>query len=166
MIDGSMTTHRIRLSAYKANELDRLRGFCQRFRPPAAPGVPMPFADRPQLLGLLLGLIGVLIFGATLPMTHIALQGFSPLFVTFGRALVASVASIITLCALRRPLPRGHFCQLFAAGLCVVFAFPGFSSIAMQTIPASHGGVVLGILPLLTSIFAAIVDGERPGVLF
>jgi drug/metabolite transporter (DMT)-like permease len=126
----------------------------------------MPFADRPQLLGLLLGLIGVLIFGATLPMTHIALQGFSPLFVTFGRALVASVASIITLCALRRPLPRGHFGQLFAAGICVVFAFPGFSSIAMQTIPASHGGVVLGILPLLTSIFAAIVDGERPGALF
>jgi drug/metabolite transporter (DMT)-like permease len=126
----------------------------------------MPFADRPQLLGLLLGLIGVLIFGATLPMTHIALQGFSPLFVTFGRALVASVAAIITLCALRRPLPRGHFGQLFAAGLCVVFAFPGFSSIAMQTIPASHGGVVLGILPLLTSIFAAIVDGERPGALF
>jgi drug/metabolite transporter (DMT)-like permease len=36
----------------------------------------------------------------------------------------------------------------------------------MQTIPASHGGVILGILPLLTSIFAALVDGERPGPAF
>jgi drug/metabolite transporter (DMT)-like permease len=166
MIEGISATHRIRFLAHKSNELDNLAPFCQRFRPPFLSGVSMPFADRPQLLGLLLGLIGVLIFGATLPMTHIALQGFSPLFVTFGRALVASVASVVTLCVLRRPLRRGHLGQLFAAGICVVFAFPGFSSIAMQTIPASHGGVVLGILPLLTSIFAAIVDGERPGVLF
>ncbi|MBZ5758531.1 MULTISPECIES: DMT family transporter [Rhizobium] len=126
----------------------------------------MPFADRPQLLGLALGLIGVLIFSATLPFTHIALEGFSPAFITFGRALVASAAAIVTLLVLRRPLPRGHFGQLFAAGLCVVFAFPGFSSIAMQTIPASHGAVVLGLLPLLTAIFAAIIDGERPGILF
>jgi len=126
----------------------------------------MSLADRPQLFGLALGLVGVLIFSATLPMTHIALNGFSPAFITFGRALIASAAAILTLAILRRPLPRGHFAQLFAAGLCVVFAFPGFSSIAMQTIPASHGAVVLGLLPLLTAIFAAIVDGERPGMLF
>jgi drug/metabolite transporter (DMT)-like permease len=126
----------------------------------------MPFSDRPQLLGLSLGLIGVLIFSATLPMTHVALAGFSPAFITFGRAVVASAAAIVTLAVMRRPLPRGHFGQLFAAGLCVVFAFPGFSSIAMQTIPASHGAVVLGLLPLLTAIFAALVDGERPGILF
>jgi drug/metabolite transporter (DMT)-like permease len=126
----------------------------------------MPLADRPQLLGLALGLVGVLIFSATLPMTHIALADFSPALITFGRAVIASIAAIITLAILRRPLPRGHFGQLFLAGLCVVFAFPGFSSIAMQTIPASHGAVVLGLLPLLTAIFAALVDGERPGILF
>ncbi|MET0747959.1 MAG: DMT family transporter [Rhizobium sp.] len=126
----------------------------------------MPLTDRPQLLGLALGLIGVLIFSATLPMTHVALAGFSPAFITFGRAVVASTAAIIALTVLRRPLPRGHVGQLFVAGLCVVFGFPGFSSIAMQTIPASHGAVVLGMLPLLTAIFAALVDGERPGILF
>ena len=37
---------------------------------------------------------------------------------------------------------------------------------AMQTVPAAHGGVVLGILPLATSIFAALIGGERPSPLF
>ena len=50
------------------------------------------------------------------------------------------------------------------AGLLLVFGFPVMSSIAMQTVPAAHGGVVLGILPLATSIFAALIGGERPSV--
>ena len=56
--------------------------------------------------------------------------------------------------------------MLFIAGLLLVFGFPLMSSIAMQTVPAAHGGVVLGILPLTTSIFAALIGGERPSVLF
>jgi len=44
-------------------------------------------------LGLVLGAIGVTIFGLTLPMTRIALDGFSPLFITFGRAVIASAAA-------------------------------------------------------------------------
>ncbi|NKN36191.1 DMT family transporter [Agrobacterium sp. a22-2] len=117
-------------------------------------------------LGMLLGLAGVTIFGLTLPMTRIALDGFSPLFITFGRAVIASTAAGITLLALGKRWPTGSFATLFGAGLCVTVGFPAFSSIAMQTLPASHGGVVLGTLPLLTSIFAVIVDGERPGPLF
>lgn len=119
-----------------------------------------------QAAGMLLGLVGVTIFGATLPMTRVALEGFSPLFVTFSRALLAAAAAGTALLVLRRPLPWKHLPTLAGVGICAVFGFPIFSSIALQTIPASHGGVVLGILPLLTSIFAAIIDGERPGPLF
>ncbi len=119
-----------------------------------------------QAAGMLLGLLGVTIFGATLPMTHIALEGFSPLYITFARAAIAATAAGAALAILRRPFPRAHLPALVGVGLGAVFGFPIFSSIAMQTIPASHGGVVLGLLPLLTSIFAALVDGERPGPLF
>ena len=119
-----------------------------------------------QAAGMLLGLLGVTIFGATLPMTHIALEGFSPLYITFARAAIAATAAGAALAVLRRPFPRAHLPALVGVGLGAVFGFPIFSSIAMQTIPASHGGVVLGLLPLLTSIFAALVDGERPGPLF
>ena len=117
-------------------------------------------------LGLTLGAIGVTIFGLTLPMTHIALTGFSPEVVTFGRAVIAAMAAGATLLFMRKQLPRAVMSTLFLAGLCLVYGFPIFSSIAMQTLPAGHGGVVLGLLPLLTSIFAVIVDGERPSPLF
>ncbi len=126
----------------------------------------MRISTHPQAMGMALGLIGVTIFGVTLPMTHIALGGFSPLFITFGRAVIASIAAGLTLLLMRRKWPKGQGAMLLGAGICVVYGFPIFSTTAMQTIPASHGGVILGILPLLTSIFAALVDGERPDPAF
>jgi drug/metabolite transporter (DMT)-like permease len=126
----------------------------------------MRISTHPQAMGMALGLIGVTIFGVTLPMTHVALGGFSPFFITFGRAVIASIAAGLTLLLMRRKWPKGQGAMLLGAGICVVYGFPIFSTTAMQTIPASHGGVILGILPLLTSIFAALVDGERPGPAF
>lgn len=126
----------------------------------------MRISTHPQAMGMALGLIGVAIFGVTLPMTHIALGGFSPFFITFGRAVIASIAAGLTLLLMRKKWPQGQGAILLGAGICVVYGFPIFSTTAMQTIPASHGGVILGILPLLTSIFAALVDGERPGPAF
>ena len=51
-----------------------------------------------------------------------------------------------------------------AAG--VVIGFPVFSSLSMQSLPASHGGVVLGILPLATAAVSRIVSDERPSIGF
>ena len=125
-----------------------------------------PAGTSRETAGLLLGLLGVVIFGGTLPATRLALGTFDPWFITFGRAAVASAAAAILLVILRRRLPRGDLGQLLLAGLMLVFGFPVMSSIAMQTVPASHGGVVLGILPLATSVFAALLGGERPSPLF
>jgi drug/metabolite transporter (DMT)-like permease len=119
-----------------------------------------------ETTGLALGLLGVVIFGGTLPATRIALGAFSPLFITHGRAAVASLAAAILLAVLRKPFPRADALPLFVAGLLLVFGFPVLSSIAMQTVPAAHGGVVLGLLPLATSVFAALFGGERPSPLF
>ena len=113
-----------------------------------------------------LGFVGVAIFGATLPATHVALEGFSPAFITFARAVIAALVAGLTLLLLRKPFPRKHAFSLFAAGVLLVYGFPGFSSVAMQTVPASHGGVVLGVLPLMTATFAALFGGERPGLAF
>lgn len=117
-------------------------------------------------LGLALGLIGVVIFGGTLPATRIAVGVFDPWFVTFGRALVASIVAIIFLLLLKRRFPAKHLPMLAIAGLFVVVGFPGFMGLAMLTLPAAHGGVVLGILPLATAFFAALIAGERPSLMF
>ena len=119
-----------------------------------------------QNLGLLFGLIGVIIFGGTLPATRIAVGVFDPWFVTFGRAAIASIAAVIMLIVLKRPVPWKHGILLVIAGMFVVVGFPGFMGLAMLTLPAAHGGIVLGVLPLATAVFAALIGGERPSVMF
>lgn len=127
---------------------------------------PLNAPARHPFAGLAIGFIGVLIFGATLPATRIALDGFSPAFITFGRAVAAALVAGLVLLALGKRFPRSDAMRLLAAGVLLVYGFPGFSSVAMQTVPASHGGVVLGVLPLMTAAFAALFGGERPGLAF
>ncbi len=56
-------------------------------------------------LGLLLGFVGVVIFGGTLPATRIAVSAIDPLAVTALRTAIAGVCSLALLIVLRRPLP-------------------------------------------------------------
>jgi len=120
-----------------------------------------------ETLGLLLGFVGVCIFAGTLPFTHLAVEHLSPLFVTAGRAALAGLLAGATLLVLRRPWPSGRETgTLVLVALCLVGGFPGFTALAMQSVPASHGGVVLGILPLATSAISALIAGERPSPAF
>jgi drug/metabolite transporter (DMT)-like permease len=64
-----------------------------------------------------------------------------------------------------RPTPS-QWKALVITALGVVVGFPVFSSIAMRYVPASHGAVVLGILPLATALFGALRFGERPSAGF
>jgi len=121
--------------------------------------------DR-QNLGMVLGFVGIVMFGATLPMTHLGLEGFSPWFLTFGRAMIASIAAIVYVAMTGTRVPRGRLTETFFAGLLLVFGFPGFATLAMQSVPASHGGVFLGLLPLMTAVFAALIGNEKPGPMF
>lgn len=118
-------------------------------------------------LGLLLGLAGVVIFGATLPMTRLAVADLSPWFVTFGRAALAGLVAAGVLLVMRRPAPsRPDLARLGLAALMLVGSFPGFTAFAMQLVPAAHGGVVLGILPLATAAVGAVLMRDRPPPLF
>jgi drug/metabolite transporter (DMT)-like permease len=117
-------------------------------------------------LGLLLGFLGVVIFAATLPLTRLAVPSLGPEFLTAGRALIAGVLGASALLAARRPLPRRQWPRLCLAALCLTVGFPGFSSFAMRTLPAAHGGVVIGVLPLATVVVAALIGRERPSLSF
>jgi len=48
----------------------------------------------------------------------------------------------------------------------VIIGFPIFTAIAMQSVPASHGAIVVGILPLVTAIAGAIIAKEKPSFAF
>jgi drug/metabolite transporter (DMT)-like permease len=120
-----------------------------------------------EKFGLALGVAGVLLFGGTLPATRLAVAAFDPLFLSAARAAIAGCAGLLLLITLRRPLPpRMLWRDLMFAGLCTIIGFPVFMALAMAHVPASHGGVVLGIIPLATAAAAALVAHERPSLGF
>jgi drug/metabolite transporter (DMT)-like permease len=116
-------------------------------------------------LGLLLGFIGMATFGGTLPATRLAVSGFDPLALTALRTAIAGLCALVLLLVLRRPLPpRRLWFQLMIAMLCVSILL--LMALAVQTVDASHGGVVMGILPIATALVAVAVTHERPKPLF
>jgi drug/metabolite transporter (DMT)-like permease len=120
-----------------------------------------------EKLGLLLGFVGVVLFGGTLPATRIAVAGLDPWFVTTARAALAGAAALTLLVILRRPLPTfAQWKQFAAATFFVTVCFPLFTALAMQTVPAAHGGVVVGIMPIATVVAATVIVGERPSLAF
>lgn len=113
--------------------------------------------------GMLLGTLGVTIFGLTLPATRFIVEYLDPVFIATGRAVIAAFVAGIILFLNKAPLPvKAQFPKLIITALGVVIGFPVLSSSAMQTVPASHGGVVLGLLPIVTAIIGALVCHERP----
>lgn len=118
---------------------------------------------RHESRGMWLGLIGVAVFSLTLPFTRIAVAELNPAFVAFGRAVVAGVCALVLLAWIKAPRPtRPQLRGLVITALGVVVGFPLFSSIAMRYVPAAHGAVVVGLLPLATALFGALRFGERP----
>jgi drug/metabolite transporter (DMT)-like permease len=120
-----------------------------------------------EKIGLALGVAGVLLFGGTLPATRLAVAALDPLFLSAARAVIAGCAGVLLLIVLRRPMPpRALWHEFILAGLCTIVGFPVFMGLAMAHVPAAHGGVVLGIIPLATAAAAALVAHERPSLGF
>ncbi len=108
------------------------------------------------------GFIGVLIFSLTLPATRLAVVGLEPAWLAIARAVLAAFVGAAVLLATRQTPPnRQQIKYLAAVVLGVVFGFPLFTSIAMTTTDASHGAVVLGLLPMATAIVSAKVNHEQ-----
>ena len=118
-------------------------------------------------LGLGWGLLGVTAFSFTVPLTRVAVEGLSPLFIGSGRAVVAAVLAAGALALTRQRLPSsGQWWRLAVVGAGVVVGFPLLTSYALSTVPASHGAVVIAVLPAATATAAVIRGRERPPLTF
>lgn len=127
---------------------------------------------RRERLGLWLGLLGVLIFAMTFPMTRLAVgpadaPQLPPLFVTAARAAGAGLLSLAYLRWQRAARPGrdewGAY-ALCAAG--TVLGFPLFLGLALREVPAMHAAVITGVLPLATAAVAAWRLRQRPSTGF
>jgi drug/metabolite transporter (DMT)-like permease len=106
-------------------------------------------------------------FAGTLPATRLAVVGFDPIFLTVARAAIAGIAALAVLAFTKRRLPpRSRWLEFVFAAFFTVIFFPLSAGFAMVTLPAAHGGVVLGVLPLATAAAATIFAHERPSIGF
>lgn len=129
----------------------------------AEPVRPAAGALSDETRGMLLGLLGVAMFSLTLPFTRMAVADLPPVFVALGRALVAAALACAWLAWKRVPLPpRSALLSLAVVSAGCVIGFPWLTSIALRTLPASHGAVLVGILPLATALFSAFRGNEKP----
>lgn len=126
-----------------------------------------PALQSAETRGLLLGLVGVAAFSLTLPATRAAVAALDPVFVGTGRAVIAALLGGAFLAAGRHRLPtRAELQALAVVAAGVVVGFPLFTALAMRWVDASHGGVMLGVLPLGTAAAGVVFSRERPSAGF
>ncbi len=143
-----------------------------RTLPSAAPALtalpaPAPTAPAPTALtATLAGLLGVVAFSLTVPVTRVAAPELGGLLVGAGRGVIAGLLAALVLAARGERLPRAHLRGLGVVAVGVVVGFPLCSALALERVSAMHGVVVVGLTPLATAVVAALRGDERQGAGF
>jgi drug/metabolite transporter (DMT)-like permease len=137
-----------------------------------APTAAASIARADEVRGLWFGLLGVVIFAMTLPMTRLAVgpadaAQLSPTFVVAGRAALSGLLSVVYLWLTGAARPRrAHAVPLAVCAAGTVVGFPLFLGLAVRQVDAMHAAVVTGVLPLGTAVVAAIAFRQRPSTGF
>jgi drug/metabolite transporter (DMT)-like permease len=136
--------------------------------PPPASAAQQAEQARRARAGLWLGVLGMLIFAATIPMTRLASGSneapqLPPVFVAIGRAGVAGLLSVAYLLLTRAPWPRrSHWPMLTLSALGNVLGWPLLLGLAVRRVDAMHASVVAGLMPLATATVGALMLRQRP----
>jgi drug/metabolite transporter (DMT)-like permease len=121
----------------------------------------------PRVTGVLLGAVGVLTFSFSFPATKLALRGFDPWAIAFGRAVLAAAlaAPTLRLQRARRPTHR-DWSRLAVVAAGVVLGFPVLSTLALESSSSAHGAVVIALLPAATAVAGVLRTREWPSPAF
>ena len=123
---------------------------------------------RRSRAGLWLGVLGMLIFAGTIPMTRLAAGSqeapqLPAVFVAIGRAGVAGLLSLAYLLATRAPWPhRLHWPMLLLTVFGNVLGWPLLLGLAVRRVDAMHAAVITGLMPLATAAVGALLLHQRP----
>jgi drug/metabolite transporter (DMT)-like permease len=106
-------------------------------------------------------------FSGTVPATRIAVATIDPVVVGVGRSVLGALIAIGYLLAIRAPWPsRRQMPSIVVVALGAGVGFGWFSAEALRTVSATHGSIVIGLLPMLTALFGVLRAGSRPRPLF
>ena len=103
-------------------------------------------------------------WGATPVMTRIAIRDLDPLVVAVLRTVVAGAIALPLLAAMRAGLPttRDQRVLLAISSVTGFVLFPLLFTFGQQRTSAMHGGMILAALPILTGVYAALLQRRRP----
>ncbi len=105
---------------------------------------------------------GVLLFSFSVPLTKVAIGGFSPFFTATGRAVIAGVLAASLLLLRRVPFPpRSRLRPLLFTMAGAVFGWPILLALALQRTTSAHAAVVAAFMPMTTALFAVLRSHER-----
>ncbi|WP_331773514.1 DMT family transporter (plasmid) [Embleya sp. NBC_00888] len=117
--------------------------------------------------GTALTAFAILTFSLSFPATVWVLDGFGPWTVTGLRGLLAAGFAGAALLVVRAPLPaRADRIALAVVAVGCVLGFPLLTTLALQTSSTAHSAVVIGLLPLATTVCSVLRTGERPSRTF
>lgn len=112
--------------------------------------------------GLVWAFVGVLLFSFSVPMTKVAVGGFSPYLTAMGRAVIAGVLAAVLLLVRRVPLPaREHLTPIAFTMVGAVFGWPILLALALERTTSAHVAVIAAFMPLTTALFAVLRTHER-----
>ncbi|WNB92374.1 DMT family transporter [Bacillus sp. NEB1478] len=100
-------------------------------------------------------------WGLNVIATKILVTNFLPLTITGIRVLTAGLSVLLLLAIIKkvRKLSRKEFFYVFLASLFNVVAHHYFLSIGLSETTATHGGLIMGMSPILTTILAILFLG-------
>ena len=117
---------------------------------------------RTQLQGIGFAFLAVFLFSLSLPMTHWALESYSPIFTATGRAVIAALLAIVFLKVAGQPLlPPGHFKEFTYTLIGAVFGWPVLIALALMRTATAPVAVVASVMPMVTAVFAVARGHER-----
>jgi drug/metabolite transporter (DMT)-like permease len=120
-----------------------------------------------ELQGWIFTSIGVACFSLSFVTARFALRGFDPGLIALARGAGAGLVALVCVLVGKYPLPtRRQIGRLGLAAIGIVFVFPIFTTIALETVPAGHAATIAAILPLLTALFGVLRRRERAPLAF
>lgn len=117
----------------------------------------------PVALPIVTALAIMVLWGATPVVTKLAVREIDPLVVGIMRTVLGGLAALPLALMLRiAPPPPKLWLPLAISGFCGFIAFPLLFTVGQQMTSAMHGGLILAMLPILTGLYAALIERRMP----
>ena len=119
---------------------------------------------RPAWLPLLVALVVVAVWGATPVVTKLAAVEIDPLLVALLRTVCGGIPALplLLVMGVQPPRDRRLWGPLLLSAFCGFIAFPLLFTYGQRQTSAMHGGLILAMLPVLTGLYAALIERRRP----